>query len=174
MFALKTPQNNNIPDNRKVSLVKNKYKHIKAELEWICIPSKCDNEAPTINRSYDFSYCSCSTEILVSFPLRIVSLFFHYPFIRSQKHDGGTRGADTNLWLLYPMFMFPQASAGYVPDASGLPHHSKEAFLMKAVSSYAVQIVKESTQRLLVVDGITKKVLIQLKMLPYSDASPSH
>lgn len=61
------------------------------------------------NRSCDFSYCGCRTEIRVSFPLRIVPLFFHHPYIRSQQHDGRTRAAQTNLRLFYPMFVFPQA-----------------------------------------------------------------
>lgn len=71
-----------------------------------------------INRSWDFRYCGCRTEILESFPLKIVSLFFHYPYIRWQQHDGRTRRAETNLRLFYPMFVFPQAVPPHVPGTS--------------------------------------------------------
>lgn len=117
-----------------------------------------------INGSRDFNSCGYRTEIRVSFPLKILSVF---PL--SLQMLAATRWQNQRRQICgysIPCLYFHRqyhCSAGYVPDIPGLPCCSKEDFLMESMRRDAVQIMTESTQRLLVVYGMTKKALIQAK-----------
>lgn len=150
----KTPQNINIWDNRNASLMENKSANIVKQNSSAYVFHLC----VIMRRSWLIvvvisATAVARTEILESFSLRTVSLFFPlFLHICSQQHDVKTRGAETNLRLFYPMFVFPQAGPPHMPGTSqtprachATPRRRRSRFLMEVVTSAFLRDYKNSS-----------------------------